>query len=231
VTTAGTGLSGLTAACAAPAVPAVVEGGGAIVAGVAASAWFKEFTKGIAAELATKTVDAAEWVFTEAWKKWEKPTVETYSKAAKDLKLNWRSSAAYGHIVPGTSLFSVGPAQEWNPAIDRLACVRDTGESVLLEPWAWKAVLAYVKTELDGKKDDAYLNHLQLLMATLMPHANGSSGTSPRGTAKWLNFPARDGEVEIVTFTNDSKPKVTVTATGLFTKSPGTPKMRTFDLT
>jgi hypothetical protein len=207
VTATGAALVGLTAACAAPAVPAAVEGGGVIVAGVAGSAWFKEFTTGIAAELATKTVDAAEWVFTEVWKKWEEPTKATFSKAAKDLNLNWRSTAAYGHIVPGTSLVAIGPANKVDPAVDRLACVRETGESVLLEHWAWKAVLAYVKTELDGKKDDAYLNHLQLLMATLMPHANGTAGTSPRGTAKWMNFPAKDGEVEIVTFINDSKPK------------------------
>ncbi|ALG14319.1 hypothetical protein [Kibdelosporangium phytohabitans] len=195
----------------------------------AVGAWFSEFAKAVAGELATAAVDGAKWVFTEAWKAWKAPS-EELTRRQKGEGFGYYTLDVYGHMIPGTTLVGLARGKNLDPAVDRLGCARNTGELIILESWAWKAVQAFIRNELGDKKDDDRLHLLQLLVGTLMPHAPGTAGKSPKATTSWVNYRARDGDVEIVKFTDSGKPKVTVTASGYFTNAPGTPTKRTFDL-
>ncbi len=118
-----------------------------------------------------------------------------------------------------------------DPSSDRLMCVRQTGERTVLEQWAWKAVDAFIRQELGDREGNERLVYRELLLKTVIPHGPVTNRQiSPKKTAGWLTFPARDGEVE-VSFTNhDGGPKVTIKATGYPSEGSLNGAVKTFDL-
>lgn len=207
--------------------PAVVAAAGG-AAGGAAGAWFTEFGKAIAAELAAKVVNGAANLVDE-WKDWAGPAKELAAKQAAQGYAH-TSDVMYGHTIPGTTLTAFTRTAANDPQTGRIGCARQSGELVVLESWAWKAVQAFVAVEIEDKEGDDRIHILQLLVATLMPRKPGKSGSSPRKSFSWTSFHARDGDVEIVKFVDGGKPRVTITATGFHTRSAGNPTSHTFDL-
>ncbi|MEU7475815.1 hypothetical protein AB0A63_07505 [Lentzea sp. NPDC042327] len=195
----------------------------------AAGAWLAELGDAIKADIAAKAVEKGKLAFEELWKKWEKPTSDMKTKQVAE-GFAYFGTTIYGHAVPGTTLVSVHRVRQVDPATDRLACVRESGEHVVLESWAWKGMLAFIKHELEGKEGDDKLHALQLLAMTLMPHGAVLPGTTPAGSVSWVSYPARDGAVEIVKFSDGGKDKVGVTASGYFSGDHGKATKLTFDL-
>ncbi|MGI5503364.1 hypothetical protein [Lentzea sp. CA-135723] len=203
-----------------------------VVAGVsgAAAGWLAEFGNEIRAQIAAKTVEGGTWAFEKLWEKWSGPTAEVAAKQAEE-GFGVAGDTVWGHAVPGTTFVSLHRAKPYNPATDRLACVRDSGEFVVLESWAWKGVLAFVRKEVGDKEGDDQLHALQLLANTLMPHGAMSPGKTPAETVSWVGYPTKDGGgVEIVKFVDAGTAKVMVTASGYYTGTHGRATSHTFDL-
>jgi len=219
----------LTSCAAAPAAAPAAQAGAAVAGAGVVGAWLKVLGDEIRAEIAGKFVEGANWVFEEAWKAWHEPTVKEAKKQAHE-GFGYMSATVYGHVIPGTTLVSFSPDSTADATRDRLGCIRDSGEAIALENWAWKAILAFLRQELGDKEGNDRLHLLQLLVKTLMPHGEAVPGTTPKGTVSWVGYPASDGDVEIVKFADAGKPKVTVTATGYYHQTPGTPTKLTFDL-
>lgn len=215
-------------------VPTLAACGAAVpvIAGVsgAAAGWLAEFGKEIRAEIAAQTVEGGKWVFEKTWEKWSGPTSEAAGKQFAE-GFGFVGNTVYGHVVPGTTFVGIHRASKSDPSVDRLACVRDSGEFVVLESWAWKAVLAFVRQEIGDKEGDDRLHVLQLLAATVMPHGAVTPGKTPAETMSWVGYPTKDGGgVEIVKFVDEGVAKVMVKAAGYFTGSHGQATSHTFKL-
>ncbi|MCX2953207.1 hypothetical protein [Lentzea sp. NEAU-D7] len=215
-------------------VPALAACGAAapVVAGVsgAAAGWLAEFGNEVRAEVAAKAVEGGKWVFEKLWENWSKPSSEMLTKQSVE-GFGFYGRTVYGHAVPGTTFVSLHRARAADLASDRLACVRDSGEFVVLDSWAWKGVLAFVRQELGDKEGDDRLHVLQLLAGTLMPHGAVTPGKTPAETVSWVGYPTNHGGgVEIVKFTDGGTAKVMVKAFGYYTGGYGQATSHTFDL-
>ncbi|MFD9703434.1 hypothetical protein [Lentzea sp. NPDC059081] len=202
-----------------------------VVAGVsgAAAGWLAEFSNEIRGEIAAQVVEGGKWVFGKIWEGWSKSTNEVASKQAEE-GFGFAGRTVYGHAVPGTTFVSLHRTKLDDATSDRLACVRNSGEFVVLENWAWKGVLAFVKQELGDKEGDDRLHALQLLASTLMPHGSVTPGKTPAETMSWVGYPAKEGGVEILKFADGGKEKVMVKASGYYTGSHGQATSHTFEL-
>jgi hypothetical protein len=197
------------------------------VISAAASSWFFDLTRQVAATL---IVDAAEKAFISGWENWQKPTDEAIRDQA-DKGYPWHTLDIYGHWLPATSIVQISRVRELDPANDRLVSVPGNGDYIALDSWAWRAVDAFIKQETKGKTDDDLLHIRQLLAKTVLPCTRGASGTSPRLTTSWVTYSARDGDVEIVYSWSPEGAQVVMTSTGFFSGSPGNPTVKSFKLT
>lgn len=226
----GAGLGLLAAApaagCAAGVAPAAKAA--AAPAASAFAGWFSSLTSSVAATLIAESIKE---FFVSGWESWQEPTSAMLTKQAED-GWGWHGNI-YGHTIPATTLTYCCKQQEDDPKSDRFVATLATGDFVTFESWSWRAVLTFLQHAAEGKEGDDLLHVQQLLAATVLPAGPASSaGSTKHCTASWITYPARDGEVEIVlTRTEKSVDKVTVTTTGFFTKSHGTPMLRTFELT
>lgn len=109
--------------------------------------------------------------------------------------------------------------------------MRQPGQYVTLESWAWQAVAQLVHQVTVNRTGDD-LARLQALAArTLIPSApTVKSGASDLGYFEWITYPARDSEVEIVLEKRaGGARRVLITATGLPTEN-GQPTQERFSL-
>ncbi|MDQ2584613.1 hypothetical protein [Saccharothrix yanglingensis] len=90
--------------------------------------------------------------------------------------------------------------------------------------------MAFIRAEVEGKEEKDRVHLLQLLAKTVMPHGAAVPAKTPMETFEYVNYPARDGGVEIVKFIDAGKAKVTVTASGYHSTAAGSPTSLTFEL-
>ncbi|MEU4806458.1 hypothetical protein [Actinosynnema sp. NPDC023587] len=199
------------------------------VASEPAKTWLSALGTEVAAEVAGTLTDAGKWVFQKAWEQWVEPTRKVFGQQ-KDDGFGFVGRTVYGHVVPGTTLISLHRGVAGDQQTDRLGCIRSTGEAIVLENWAWRGLMAFIKAETAEKEEKDRLHLLQLLAKTVMPHGAAVPATTPMKTVEYVNYPARDGSVEMVKFTDSGKAKVTVTASGYHSDATGSPTTMTFDL-
>lgn len=214
------------AATAAPVVASAAEAAAPTAAGLAS--WFSSVTSGVAASL---IADSFKEVFKSGWEAFQEPTTAAISKQV-DSGYTWFTTKVWGHEVPQASFVACHKAEAGDPATDRLLVTHTDGGQVVFESWAWRGVLAFIEKVSEKKKGDDLIHVQQLLAKTVLPHGPAtSSGVTKNGTAAWVTYPARDGEVEVVTVKTEGAPnKVTVATTGFFSGSYGKSTLKTFQL-
>ncbi|MEV0675789.1 hypothetical protein AB0I60_04610 [Actinosynnema sp. NPDC050436] len=199
------------------------------VAAEPAQMWLSALGTALTAELAGTLTEAGKWVFEKAWEQWAEPTRNVWDQQQSE-GFGFIGTTVYGHVIPETTLVSFHREAKVDRQSDRLGCVRATGEAIVLENWAWRGLMAFIKAEVGEKEDKDRVHLMQLLAKTVMPHGAAVPAKTPMKTVEYVNYPARDGGVEIVKFTDGGKAKVTVTASGYHSDAAGSPTTATFDL-
>lgn len=205
-------------------------GSSTIVAGQLASKapWLKQMAESIVAELVGESITAG---FKEAWGAWFEPTKEAVAAELTGTGYDVYSSYIFGHAVPSVTLTRLTSSTDSANHPDRLLCVRENGERVVLQAWAWKAIDAFIRSELVNRSGADLLRYRELLVKTVVPHGTAEDNVvSPLRTSAWVAYPARDGVVEVSFARVEGESKVTVKASGYPSEDSADGTERTFAL-
>jgi hypothetical protein len=126
------------------------------------------------------------------------------------------NSEALAHAVPPTVLIQLSQSQNsYDPMTDGLlACVNGGSSSVVFDAWAWQALFMFINDLTSGKSGADLAGFQALCVLSLIPSGTQpQTGVTPDGSAGWMSYVARGGNVELVWY--DQGGTVQITADGI----------------